>query len=133
MILAIEEATWRLRSRSIWLSSGDKNIKCFHKYATLRRSQNIIWDIEDETCVLHSSELEIKKIALKHFKNQYRSIEVEDSLSQIKVLEHMPKFFNEADSNEIDKAVMLEEVKETVYTMPKDKRPGPDGWTEELF
>ena len=133
MILIVEEATWRPRSRSIWLSSGDKNTKFFHKYATLRRYQNTIWDIEDETGVLQSSEFEIKKIAFKHFKNQYRSIEAEDSRSQIKVLEHMPKFFNEIESNEIVKVVMIEEVKEIVCSMPKDKSPGPNGWTRELF
>jgi hypothetical protein len=27
----------------------------------------------------------------------------------------------------------LEEVKEIVCSMPKDKIPGPDGWTQELF
>jgi Flp pilus assembly CpaE family ATPase len=59
-ILAVEEDTWRLRSRAIWLSSGDKNTKFFHKYATMRRSQNTIWDIEDESGILHSSESEIK-------------------------------------------------------------------------
>jgi hypothetical protein len=45
----------------------------------------------------------------------------------------MPKFFNELESNEIDKAVTLEEVKEIVCSMPKDKIPGPDGWTRNYF
>jgi hypothetical protein len=75
VILFVEESTWRLRSRAILLNNGDKNTKFFHKYATLRRSQNNIWDIEDESGVLHSFEYEIKKIALKHLKNQYNVIE----------------------------------------------------------
>jgi hypothetical protein len=29
--------------------------------------------------------------------------------------------------------VSVEEVKETVFEMPKDKSPGPNGWTQELF
>jgi hypothetical protein len=70
---------------------------------------------------------------MKHFKDQYNPIEAEDTCSQIKVLKHMPKFFNDTESDEIDKAVMIEEVKEIVCSMPKDKSPDPDGWTQELF
>jgi hypothetical protein len=47
-ILAVEENSWRLKSRAIWLRSSDKNTKFFHKFATMRRTQNMIWDIEDE-------------------------------------------------------------------------------------
>jgi hypothetical protein len=106
-ILSIEESTWRLRSRAIWLNNGDKNTKFFHKYATQRRSQNTIWDIEDDVGVFIHPNYEIKKIALKHFKDQYSAIEAEDTCSQIKVLEHMPKFFNDTESDEIDKAVTI--------------------------
>jgi hypothetical protein len=67
------------RSRAIWLNSGDKNTKFFHKYANMRRTRNTIWDIEDEIGVLHSIEPEIKKIAFEHFKNQYKAIEDEDT------------------------------------------------------
>jgi hypothetical protein len=45
----------------------------------------------------------------------------------------MPKFFNDSDCVEIGKAVSIDEVKDTVFKMPKDKSPGPDGWTQELF
>jgi hypothetical protein len=138
-ILFIEESTWRLRSRAIWLNNGDKNTKFLHKYPKLRRSRNTICDIGDDIGVIHSSKYDIKNIALKHFKDQYSVIETEDTCNQIKVLEHMsylehmPKFFNEIESNEIVKAVMIEEVKETVCSMPKDKSPDSDGWTRELF
>jgi hypothetical protein len=53
-ILAIKEKTWCLKSRAIWLNNGDKNTKFFHKYANMRRTHNTIWDIEDESSVLHS-------------------------------------------------------------------------------
>jgi hypothetical protein len=47
-ILAIEESTWRLRSRALWMQKGDKNTSFFHKYATQRRIQNSIWDISND-------------------------------------------------------------------------------------
>jgi hypothetical protein len=110
LIISIEESTWSLRSRAIWINKGDKNTKFFHKFATQRRSQNTIWDIVDDVGVRQSVDYEIKKITLKHFKHQCIEIVAEDTYSQIKVLEHMPKFFNETKSDEIGKGVMLEEV-----------------------
>eukprot|EP00253_Pinus_taeda_P034108 PITA_34108 len=47
-ILAMEEATWRLKSRALWLREGDKNTKFFHRFANKRREVNTIWEIKDE-------------------------------------------------------------------------------------
>jgi len=44
----------------------------------------------------------------------------------------MPKFFSESDCEEIGKVVTLSEVKDIVFNIPKDKIPGPDGWTQEI-
>jgi hypothetical protein len=72
-ILSIEEATWRLRSRAIWIEKGDKNTKFFHKFASQRSSHNTIWDLSDEDGNLISTEVGIKKMAYNHFKTQYRA------------------------------------------------------------
>jgi hypothetical protein len=99
----------------------------------MRRSHNTIWDIEDELGILHSSDSEIKQLAFKHFKSQFSPIEIEDPRSQIEVLAHMPKFFNDLDCVEIGKVVSIDEVKDIVFKMPKDKSLGSDCWTQELF
>jgi hypothetical protein len=52
-ILQAEEEKWRLRSRALWLKSGDKNTKFFHKFASFRRNKNHIWEIRDEIGDLH--------------------------------------------------------------------------------
>jgi hypothetical protein len=45
----------------------------------------------------------------------------------------VPKFSNDSESDEIDKSITLEEVKENVSTMLKDKIRGPDAWTLQAF
>lgn len=47
-ILSIEEATWQLKSRAIWLQEGDKNTKFFHIFTNKRREANSIWEIKNE-------------------------------------------------------------------------------------
>jgi len=47
-ILLQEEISWRLKSKDLWISSGDANTKFFHNYANYRNNYNSIWDIWDE-------------------------------------------------------------------------------------
>eukprot|EP00253_Pinus_taeda_P024733 PITA_24733 len=48
MLLLREEASWRLKSRALWLREGDRNTKFFHNFANARRRKNSIWKIEDD-------------------------------------------------------------------------------------
>jgi hypothetical protein len=41
--------------------------------------------------------------------------------------------FSDAESDEIGKPVSIEEIEFIINKMPKEKSPGPDGWTQELF
>jgi hypothetical protein len=129
----VEEATWRLRSRAIWIEKGDKNTRFFHRFASQRCSQNTIWDLTDEEGNLISTDSELKNMAFNHFKAQYRAFDSENIDTQLDVLKNVPRFFNEDDNVDIGKPVSITELKETINIMPKEKSPGPDGWTHELF
>jgi hypothetical protein len=45
LILRSEEELWRIRSRALWLSSGDNNTKYFHKISNHNRIRKHIWEI----------------------------------------------------------------------------------------
>ena len=44
-ILHEEEETWRLKSRSLWLNSGDKNTKFFQRQTKARLWRNKVKEI----------------------------------------------------------------------------------------
>lgn len=44
--LKVEEVSWNLKSRALWLEKGDINTKYIHRYANHRRMINSIWDLE---------------------------------------------------------------------------------------
>jgi hypothetical protein len=49
------------------------------------------------------------------------------------VIKEVPRYFSDEESDDVGKHISLQEVKNTVGMMPRDKSLGPDGWTHELF
>jgi hypothetical protein len=45
VLLEEKEATWRLKSRDLWLSCGDENTKYFQACAKGRKLPNTIWEL----------------------------------------------------------------------------------------
>ena len=73
-ILLIQEETWRLKSRALWLEAGDKNTKYFHAYANHRRNRNSIWNLRDsENDSVVTSQKDLEKVAYNHFKEFYQA------------------------------------------------------------
>jgi hypothetical protein len=69
----------------------------------------------------------------KHFKAKYCFLNSENIDLQLEVLNTVRRFFNDEDHMEIEKPVLISELQDIINKMPKEKSPGPDGWTRELF
>ena len=70
-ILVAREESWRLKSRSIWLSSRDENTKFFHAYAKGRKMQNTIWELGDDLGNKVSSFDDLSRLGVNHFKHLF--------------------------------------------------------------
>lgn len=132
-ILEQEEASWRLKSRAIWLKEGDGNSKFFHRFASSRREKNSIWKIKDGKGDLLYSQQDISSEAVRYFGNQYKrsgECRIQDILWGIDLF---PQMFVDEQNDCLFQPITEEELLETMKSFKKDKCPGPDGWTIEFF
>jgi hypothetical protein len=133
LILWEEEDRWRLKSRALWLSSGDNNTRYFHCLASDRRNKKLIWDIEeDDGSILHRTE-DIKQVAHNHFKSFYQTDLDINLHDQIETAQLFPQMVTDEEARALDSPCTKEEILEVLKGFTKEKSPGPDGWTVELY
>jgi hypothetical protein len=132
-LLLAEEEKWCLRSRAIWIKSGDKNTKFFHAFASHRRNKNHIWEIRDERGELHSGQDAIKKEAVRYFKNFYQESDCVVINEQVDTASLYGCFVKDDEATLIDGMCTKMELWEVLKSFAKDKSLGPDGWTVEFF
>lgn len=131
-ILLIEEQTWRLKSRVVWLNEGDRNTKFFHAFAKGRRAYNSIWHIDEDGSNLSSTD-DIKEGVVIYYNGLYKAIEPGNHEEQFWAIEEYPKMFNDRECSIFYEPINREEIKNVLNYFSKDKSPGPEGWTPDFF
>jgi len=132
-LLLAKEETWRLKSRAIWLASGDENSKFFHAYARGRKAENTIWSLRDEEGVTHHTFEDKARCGVNHFQNLFKAPEQASIAEVIRVAQLFPRFVDDEGNQALMKEVDEEEIKAALSSFQKDKSPGPDGWSIEFF
>jgi hypothetical protein len=89
-ILKSEEYQWRLRSRALWLSGGDKNSKFFHSYASAKRVQKHIWKIKLGPDSIATEQNSIKEAVVHYFKDFFKSSNEQVMPDQCKLCRILP-------------------------------------------
>jgi hypothetical protein len=132
-ILKIDEDTWWLKSRVVWLQKGDNNTIFFHFYVDYQRKHNAIWDIlTDDGCWVSSSK-DFHFEAIKYFSGLFSDPGSNNLVSQLHVVQQYPRFFTEEEGRFVGKEVSLDEVEVVLKSFAKSKSHGTDGWPVEFF
>eukprot|EP00253_Pinus_taeda_P016622 PITA_16622 len=132
-ILLAKEEEWRLKSRAIWLKSGDENTSFFHNYAKGRKSANTIWILKDEEGREVNTFSDLSGLGQRHFQRIFSDPGEATIAEVMRTTQCFPSFLEEDEADELACPVTKEEVEAAMKCMGKDKSPGPDGWTIELF
>lgn len=118
-LLAIEEASWCLKSRAIWLKEGDKNTKFFHRFTNKLWEANTIWEIKNEEGISYTTQEAIAEESVKYFKWSYNrnvDCDIEDILWGI---DSYPSMFDSNQNNILYSVVSEEELLATMKSFQK--------------
>ena len=132
-ILLDKEEEWRLKSRAVWLKAGDENTKFFHNFAKGRKSVNTIWSLKDDEGREVKTFQGLSALGQRHFQRLFSDSGEASIAEVIRIAQSFPRYVEENKAEDLSAPVTKEEVEVAMKQMEKDKSPGPDGCTVELF
>jgi hypothetical protein len=132
-ILHEEEETWRLKSRSLWLTSGDRNTKFFQRQTKARLWRNKVKEITKEDGTKIDDFHQIQAEAKLHFERLLTEDDTADINIQENLLLNIPSVVNQEDNNKINQEVTEKELHEALFQLHPDKAPGPDGFSAHFY
>jgi hypothetical protein len=129
-----EEAFLKQKARNQWLKLGDQNSAFFHRLLKGRHARNTITHLSDE----HGNRVEevnrIKGLAEDFYKKLLGTSQMGFSDEIAARITHLISPVVSAESAALlEQPVTAEEIKRTMFSMPLNKAPGPDGFTTEFF
>lgn len=129
-LLEKQEIYWHQRAKQMWLQCGDQHTKFFHRYASFRKTNNYVKELQDKEWNWMKNEDQIQHIVVKYFEELFASTQVEER-------EFMPREVVQQMTREQNEQLMVSvtdvEVKAAVFSMCPEKSPGLDGLNPGSF
>eukprot|EP00253_Pinus_taeda_P029650 PITA_29650 len=113
--------------------AGDENTSFFHNYAKGRKSANTIWGLKNEEGREVQTFHSLSELGQRHFQKLFADPGETTIAEVIRTTQCFPKFLEEDEAEDLFGEVSKEEVEATIKSMAKEKSPGPDGWSIEIF
>jgi hypothetical protein len=124
---SLERTIARLRSRVNFVKTEDASTAFFHAQARFRTKKNFIHKLMVDEHLITSQEA--KQQAMFLFYKDLIGKEVEQNFSLNLADFHKGNL----ELSHFDNPISLAEIKSAVLSLPKDKAPGPDGFTRRFY
>ena len=113
---------------------GDRNNKLYHRAVTVRATRNSIHEILCNDGIVVDT-AETVKIEAERFFREFLQHEPQDfeEITVENLEDILPYRCTEEDSARLIKEVTIDEIQRVLFSMPRDKSSGPDGYTVEFF
>lgn len=130
----LEEEFLKQKSKLHWFNVGDQNNTYFQKAAQIRQLRNTIREIRNANGVILTKGEDINQEAKRFFKDHLTHTPSDFMGMSVDELEKTFDFrCSEQDRLMLEDDVTDYEIKSTIFGMPNNKSPGPDGFTCEFF
>ncbi|KAF3514145.1 hypothetical protein F2Q69_00004807 [Brassica cretica] len=134
MLIAAEEKFYRQRSRVLWHHLGDRDTKFYHKTVIQRAHCNHIHFLKTENDVVIGAFEDIKAHSVDFFASTLGSTSLPESLCFVgQIQDLLPFRCSDLQCCYLKRKVAEVEIKNTLFAMPLDKSPRPDGYSIEFF
>ena len=130
VLLTAEEKYYRQRSRVRWADVGDRNTVFYHRVVTQHVTVNHIHFLKDEDGRVICTTEELKSHSAQYFQSILGVTDLPNSLAPMEELQDLLPFrCSELQQAYLSRTVLEPEIKGTIFSMPTNKSPGPDGYS----
>jgi hypothetical protein len=130
-VLDNEESFWRQRSRENWLLHGDSNSAFFHRAANGCKRKRTIFSLKKGDTIVQG-DAALLEHATAFYKDLFGPV-IDSGIRLREDVWNEEEKINTLDSAELDKRFTLEEIKDVIDNMKKNKAAGPDGFPIEFY
>lgn len=119
---AIEKARAKQKSRLTWLRKGDTNTKYFQIVANTRKRRYYIHMFNSNGRIV-TTQQDKQEAVYQHFLNHFGTYKSRSCSLNFQNLKWEPR-----ELHQLDEPFTEEEIKQAIFSTPKEKAPGPDGF-----
>lgn len=130
ILLTAEEKFYRQR----WADVGDRNTVFYHSVVSHHVTRNHIHFLKDQNDQLLFTANDLKAHAASYFQSILGTTDQPISLAPVAELQDLLPFrCSDIQQAYLSRSVLEAEIKATIFSMPMNKSPGPDGYSVEFI
>ncbi|KAL2942686.1 hypothetical protein RDABS01_031035 [Bienertia sinuspersici] len=122
----------RQKAKALWIREGDDNTALFHSCIRKRTLQNNVYAIRDMGGVMHDSPEGIQGAFVDYYKELLGKAKVGRAQVHPEIIKKGP-VLQDDQKRKLIHPFTKEEVRKAIFSIPRNKSPGPDGFGTHFY